>query len=84
MQLQKSRIVGNDRTDFVAVCFYDKAAGQYRQHYILGRLRSYGTKWEPVYEHELPRWAVTAIKIRKLAPEPKPEAEPKIKKEKSQ
>ncbi len=60
VRLAKSRLYGAERTDIVAVCFFDRSAGHYRPQYLLGRLRSYGTKWVPMFSDEIPNWASNA------------------------
>jgi replicative DNA helicase len=60
VRLAKSRLYGAERTDIVAVCFFDRSAGQYRPQYLPGRLRSYGTKWIPMFADEIPGWASDA------------------------
>jgi hypothetical protein len=68
VRLAKSRLYGAERTDIVAVCFFDRGAGQYRQHYLPGRLRSYGTKWVPMFADEMPNWASgVAIRVPRQA-----------------
>jgi hypothetical protein len=68
-RLSKSRTAGSERTNYVAVCFYDRAAGQYLPTYVLGWLRNFGTKWAPVYQEDIPYWAVSAVRIPRPSPE---------------
>jgi len=68
VRLAKSRLYGAERTDIVAVCFFDRGAGQYRPQYLPGRLRSYGTKWIPIFSDEMPQWATdAAIQVARQA-----------------
>src|SRR5665213_332146 len=68
VRLAKSRLYGAERTDIVAVCFFDRGAGQYRPHYLPGRLRGYGTKWVPIFSDEMPHWASgVAIRVPRQA-----------------